>query len=289
MNDNDLLTTMRESFTDVRSATPVDQIVSRSRVIRARRRIPGAVTTVAVAAAAGITVALIPSGPAKPARPAATQTTAYVISHVAQALDSMPADTVVAIQRTTVPARSDMDIWNDGGARSRQEGLTPAGQRVWETGQAFSSSATRQTTTFVNYDDRTWWRTVRHLPAAKSGPTVWTCSNAAGDSIVADPSAMADQLRTALSCGELKVVGSGTLGGVPAVKLSGVFDSGATVTYWVNATTYLPFRFTSSFNASHSVQEDLQWLPPTAASLAMLNVAIPAGFTQVPPGSDPAP
>jgi hypothetical protein len=286
MNDNDLLTTMRESFTDVRSATPVDQIVSRSRVIRARRRIPGAVAAVAVAAVAGITVALIPSGPA---RPVATQTTAYVVSHVARALDAMPAGTVVAIQRTTVPARTDMDTWNDGGARSRQEGLTPTGQRVWESGQTFSSSATRQTTIFVNYDDRTWWRTVRHLPAAKSGPTVWTCSNAAGDSIVADPSAMADQLRTALSCGELKVVGSGTLGGVPAVKLSGVFDSGATVTYWVNAATYLPFRFTSSFNASHSVQEDLQWLPPTAANLARLNVTIPAGFTQVRPGSDPAP
>jgi len=286
MNDNDLITAMRESFTDVRSATPVDQIVSRSRVIRARRRIPGALAAVALAAAAGITVALIPSGPA---RPVATKTTAYVVSHVAQAIDAMPAGTVVAVQRTTAPARSDLDMWNDGGAQTRQEGLTLAGKRVWEIGQTFSSSATRQTTTFVNYDDRTWWRTVRHLPAAKSGPAVWTCGNAGSDSIVADPSAMAGQLRTALSCGELKVVGSGTVGGVRAVKLSGVFDSGATVTYWVNVTTYLPFRLTLSFNASHSVQEDLQWLPPTAANLAMLNVPIPAGFTQVPPGSDPAP
>jgi hypothetical protein len=190
---------------------------------------------------------------------------------------------------TTIGFRGFLPKVRHGGAQSRQEGLTPTGQRLWESGQAFNSSATRQTTTFVNYHDRTWWRTVRHLPAAKSGPTVWTCSNAESDAIVTDPSAMADQLRTALSCGELKVVGSGTVGGVPTVKLSGVFDGGGTVTYWVNATTYLPFRFTSSFNARHSVQEDLRWLPPTAANLAMLNVTVPAGFTQVPPGSDPAP
>jgi hypothetical protein len=31
---------------------------------------------------------------------------------------------------------------------------------------------------------------------------------------------------------------------------------------------------------------NLQWLPPTAANLAKLNVPIPAGFTQVqPPGN----
>jgi len=61
MNDQDLITTMRESFTDVQSATPVEQIVSRSQVIRARRRIPVAVAVVAVAAAAGTAVALIPA------------------------------------------------------------------------------------------------------------------------------------------------------------------------------------------------------------------------------------
>lgn len=51
---NELITAVRESFTDVHSATPVEQIVSRSRVIRARRRIPGAV------AAAAVVVTLVP-------------------------------------------------------------------------------------------------------------------------------------------------------------------------------------------------------------------------------------
>jgi hypothetical protein len=49
----------------------------------------------------------------------------------------------------------------------------------------------------------------------------------------------------------------------------------------VNATTYLPFRFTAK--ASGTFQMNLRWLPPTAANLAQLNVPVPAGFTQVPP------
>jgi hypothetical protein len=93
---------------------------------------------------------------------------------------------------------------------------------------------------------------------------------------------MADQLRTALSCGELKVVGSGTAGGVATVKLSGDFNGMGTVTYWVNATTYLPFRFTSAGGGGRTAETNLQWLPPTAANLAKVNVPIPAGFTQVP-------
>ena len=34
MNDDELMTAVRESFTDVHSATPVEQIVSRSRTVR---------------------------------------------------------------------------------------------------------------------------------------------------------------------------------------------------------------------------------------------------------------
>jgi hypothetical protein len=286
MDDHDLITTMRESFTDVRSATPVDTIVSRSKAIRARRRrIPGAVAMTAVAAAAGTAVALIPSGPARPA-PVATRTTAYVLSHLAQALDAMPADTVVATQQTAVRAGDPMDMWADGGNQSRLETLTPAGQPVIDNGISFTGSGAQVTRTItnVNYQNRTWWRAVDHPAGANSAPaTVWTCGNAETDTINGNPHAMAAQLHTLESCGDLKIIGSGPDGGVPAVELSGDFTGGDTVTYWVNATTYLPFRFTSTFRSGHVFQENLQWLPPTAANLATLNVPVPAGFTQVPP------
>ena len=41
MNDNELITAVRESVTDVHSPTPVEQIVSRGRAMRARRQFRG--------------------------------------------------------------------------------------------------------------------------------------------------------------------------------------------------------------------------------------------------------
>jgi hypothetical protein len=56
MNDHDLITAVRDSFTDVHSGTPVEQIVRRSRAVRARRRVPALTAAVAVVAAAGLAV-----------------------------------------------------------------------------------------------------------------------------------------------------------------------------------------------------------------------------------------
>ena len=283
MNDQDLITTMRESFTDVQSATPVERIVSRSKAIRARRRIPGAVAVVAVVAAAGAAVALVPGGPARPA-PVATHTTAYVVSHVTRALDAMPASTIVATQR--VPVRGPiMDTWTDYGGRARHESFTRAGQPISDSGISFSSSPTGVTRIIsVNYQNKTWSRSVQPYANGTPAPTpAWTCRNVGADDIVGNPHEMAAQLHTALSCGDLKVVGSGKIDGVPAVKLSGHFSNNdAALTYWVKSTTYLPFRF-SAANGTSVFRMNLQWLPPTAANLAKLNVPIPAAFTQVPP------
>jgi hypothetical protein len=56
MNDDELITTVRESFTGIQSTTPVEQIVSRSRAVRAQRRISG--LAAALAGAAGTVVAV---------------------------------------------------------------------------------------------------------------------------------------------------------------------------------------------------------------------------------------
>jgi hypothetical protein len=56
MNDNELITAVRESVADVHTTTPVERILSRGRVVRARRRIP--VVTGALAVAAGTALAL---------------------------------------------------------------------------------------------------------------------------------------------------------------------------------------------------------------------------------------
>lgn len=72
MNDDQLITAVREPFTAVHSTTPVEQIVSRSRAIRARRRIPGVAAGLAVVAGTALAVtALLPSGNHPAAQPAA--------------------------------------------------------------------------------------------------------------------------------------------------------------------------------------------------------------------------
>ena len=61
MNDDELTTMVCESFTRVHTTTPVEQIASRGRRVRARRRIPALAGALAVAAAAALaTTSLLP-------------------------------------------------------------------------------------------------------------------------------------------------------------------------------------------------------------------------------------
>ena len=63
MNDDDLLTLVRESFTDLRTTTPVERIVRRGHAVRARRRIPVLTGALAVVAGAALAVTtLLPGG-----------------------------------------------------------------------------------------------------------------------------------------------------------------------------------------------------------------------------------
>jgi hypothetical protein len=63
MNDNELSTMVRESVTDVHSATPVAQIISRGRAVRARRRTSVLAGAGAVLAGTALAVTtLVPSG-----------------------------------------------------------------------------------------------------------------------------------------------------------------------------------------------------------------------------------
>ena len=61
MNDSELITAVRESVADVHTATPVEQIQSRGRAVRARRRISALAAALAAAAAAVIAVTVLPA------------------------------------------------------------------------------------------------------------------------------------------------------------------------------------------------------------------------------------
>ena len=84
MNDSDLGIAVRESVAEVRSATPVDQIIGRGRRIRARRRTPqAAVAALTVAAGAALAVTTLqPSGQAA-SHPGSVQLAAWTVARQA--------------------------------------------------------------------------------------------------------------------------------------------------------------------------------------------------------------
>jgi hypothetical protein len=59
MNDNELITMVRESVADVHAATPVEQIVGRGRKVRARRRVPLIAGVLAAAAGTAVAVGMV--------------------------------------------------------------------------------------------------------------------------------------------------------------------------------------------------------------------------------------
>jgi hypothetical protein len=83
MNDDDLITTLREQRGTVPMNTPLEQIVSRGRAVRARRRAPVAAAALGTAGAAALAVGLaLPAGhPSSPSGSAsAAQLAAWTVT-----------------------------------------------------------------------------------------------------------------------------------------------------------------------------------------------------------------
>ncbi|MCW2936655.1 MAG: hypothetical protein JWM19_7617 [Actinomycetia bacterium] len=255
---------------------PTPDMLAALRRRRAHRaRVTAALTTLPVAAAA-IAAAVFLPGPAAPA----TQDTAYVVSHVTQALDAMPADTIMFGHRTwnTGPVPVE-DTWTNG-SQVRIKVFTRAGQLAYDAEEVDSRTASTLTRITVNYLDKTWSRYVGPGPTQAPTPS-FTCASVilSDTALFNDPSQMAAWLRAGLSCGTLKADGTATVDGVTAIKLK----VNAKVAYFVNPTTYLPVRLTAT-SGSQAWEDDLEWLPPTTANLAKLNLAVPPrGFTRVSP------
>jgi hypothetical protein len=279
---------LRAGIARVPAQVPPGLARSAYRRYRRRRVTARAAAAAGTAAVAGTAATVFLSGPAGPATQ--TQTTAYVVRHVTQALDAMPAGTIMFDRMTFGPSGNGpgfyaRDVWATRG-RSRNETFTQAGQPIQDDGISLTPTASKRV--LVDYQNKTWWRSVGPKPVGHltgpMPPIKWTCSTPPGV-IVGNAADMAAQVRTGVSCGELKVGGTGTVDGAPAVKLAGNWGGGA-VTDWVNATTYLPVRMTLTWGPGRVNQIDFQWLPPTAANLAKLNLPVPpAGFTQVKPYS----
>jgi hypothetical protein len=113
MKDDELITAVKESVTNVHMNIPVEQIVKRSRSLRARRLIPGGAAAVAVAAGAALAgtalagTALTPPGQQASRQPT-PQLAAWTVSKLADANIS------VTIRRLADPAGLQRTLRADG-------------------------------------------------------------------------------------------------------------------------------------------------------------------------------
>jgi hypothetical protein len=113
VNDDEVITAVREQRDKVHSHTPVEEIISRGRTVRARRRIPGAVTALAVVAAAGTALALGLTGVlgAAPARSTDTiRTMAFTLVKHANGTATLTINRNVLVE----PGTLQRDLARDG-------------------------------------------------------------------------------------------------------------------------------------------------------------------------------
>jgi len=99
-----------------------------------------------------------------------------------------------------------------------------------------------------------------------------------------------------VAAGRYSLAGSSTVDGRRALRLTsttatpGLHPVRKQTTLWVDATTYLPIRLTSTGHATD--ETTFAWSPATAGNRAALEITVPAGFRQVAvpaPGIRPVP
>ncbi len=274
LTDDQLATRIGPRLRAELAGLPVPDMLAALRRRRARRVRAAAVLAALPVVGAAAAAAVFLPGPAAPAQLHA-QDTAYLVSRVTRALGAVPADAVVSVQATSEASPLVTDIWARG-PDMRIEAFV-AGKLVSDSGTVTAGTTT--TSVNVDYRDKTWRRSTAEAGDGSSGtvPTRRACDGVDGS--LDDPGAMAAELRALVSCGALKAGGTAAVGGVTAIELTSVRD-GLTTTWYVDSSTYLPVRMTTTGSGSPS-REDFQWLPPTAANLAKLNLpAAPQGFTQ---------
>jgi hypothetical protein len=268
-----------------------------SRRYRRRRATIAAVAAAGTAAVTALAVIVVTLAvPGSGTTPPVDRTTAYVVGHVTNALESLAPSTIL-FEKTTHLKPGSGEGWEQSWSTlstTRDQTFTTAGQLKGD--ESLTETATTTTHLVVDYQAKTWSRITAVLPPESASPSQSppSCASGAPNGWDPDPRGEAAELRTAVSCGFLTAAGGGLVDGVNTIKLSertGAADQppgNSTMTFWVNATTYLPVRIVQIWvNADYAganFQMDMRWLPATPANKAKLTVPIPPNFTHVPWG-----
>jgi hypothetical protein len=119
MNDQELITTVKQSVSGVHMRVPAEQIVRRSRAIRARRKIPAVAGALAVAAGAALAVTGTLAPPGHASHQPTAQLAAWTVTEQAN------GDVKVTIRELRDPAALQRTLRADGVPAS----VTFAGQQ----------------------------------------------------------------------------------------------------------------------------------------------------------------
>ena len=288
MNDDDLITAVRDSFTDVHSATPVERIVSRSRAVRARRRIPGLAAALAATAAAVLAVtALLPAHQAGGGLIAAPALRARLLAAIDTASGDIlythggPAPGGGTWQSPAYPRHgqevhvrilglgSDGTIFKDGEYSFKMPSETALHDYINNYTANLDQGGLQLSGTFLAVDHR------RHVWGE------WHSKFILGFTLDAAG------IRAEIANGQFTVVGRTELHGQQAIELKiNVPPNNEAPPHttaerlWVNATTYLPMRDDQRMSNGQQSVFDYVFLPPTPENLAKLRPVIPAGYTR---------
>ncbi|HEX3487775.1 MAG TPA: hypothetical protein VHU92_00470 [Streptosporangiaceae bacterium] len=313
----DLLRQGMERFTaDLRAPAGLTGRAARRRRRRLARRSAGAAAAVLAAGAVAVAAVVVPGAGHISTRGRITPT-AYVLRRVDSALSAADPGAIAQMTVRTLIATPDgrthavtAKEWSNAG-RWRSVTLSSAGQPIYAQGSGASSVYT-----VVSYLKHTWGRqrlypgNVMIGPRSGSHISVFRAFSVPSGCVFpvpllfqsglpgtrpaagALPATVARDLRTAISCGALRVTGRQRLDGVSAIELRTTPKSPVTETVWASPSSYLPLRVVARMSPGHPtsgqgaevVQQtaDFSWLPPTAPNLAKLTVPIPAGFRRVP-------
>jgi hypothetical protein len=253
----------------------------------------GAATAVAASAVAIAGVAgAFGSAPTAPA----TQTTAYVLRRVDNALAPASVRDLIDVSRMVFPpgvteepvigganggnttggASSPWSVayilnWDYQGSQ-RYAAYSPSGQHVFDEAISIVSGSATQTT--VIYGSHTWWTAA--VPARQ--PASLGCTQGSVELSNGPGNGWPAFIQSQLSCGAYSVAGRQVVDGIDAIKITGLAGR---LTLFVNPATYLPIQLDMGpFGIS------FKWLPATPANLAQLKVSVPAGYQQVPPAQN---
>jgi hypothetical protein len=287
---------LRAAMSQLPAQVPSDLVQNVSRRCRRRRVTVAAAAAASTAVVTGLAVIAVTAA-APGTLPPADRTTAYVVDHVTNALESLAPSTILFEKTTYLNPDS-----GEGAEQSWSTLSTTRDQTFTTTGQltgdeSLTQTATTTTHLIVDYRTKTWSQITAVLPqeSASPSPSPASCASGAPSGWDPDPHGEAGELRTAVSCGYLTAAPGGAVDGVSTIKLSerpgaiGQPPGNSTMTFWVNATTYLPVRIVQAWvnagYASADFQMDMRWLPATPANKARLTVPVPPGFTRIPWGS----